>query len=61
MKQEYWLPDELRKAAHLLEGAASNLHTAFPHSNRSPHGATAVAAKAMIAAALECIKNAQPH
>lgn len=60
MRRDYWRPDELRHASRLLADAASNLHTAYPHSAAMPNSNTLPAVQAMIAAALECIRAAQP-
>lgn len=60
MARDYWREQYLRDAARLLNDAADNLHTSYPHSNSSPNSATLPAVLAMIAAAEQCIKEAQP-
>lgn len=60
MSRDWWTPDELTKAARLLQDAASNLHTTYPDSARYPRPSTLPAVKAMIEAAIDCIKAAQP-
>ncbi|MGB3042520.1 MAG: hypothetical protein WBB98_04980 [Xanthobacteraceae bacterium] len=60
MKRDYWQGDKLRKAAQLLTDADRNLHTSFPHSPARPDPTTLPAVVAMLSAAIECIKEAQP-
>jgi hypothetical protein len=60
MKRTWWTPKELHNAARLLEAAASNLDTSFPHSNSDPNPVTVPAVKAMIDGAIACIAAAQP-
>lgn len=60
MKRDYWQNDKLRKAAQLLTDADRNLHVSYPHTSFRPDPTTLPAVEAMIAAAIECIKEAQP-
>lgn len=60
MERDYWQPEKLRHAARLLSDAACNLHTTYPASASRPDPDTLPAVRAMIAAALECISEAQP-
>lgn len=60
MTRDYWRSQYLRDAARLLNDAADNLGTTHPHSNSSPNPTTLPAVLAMIAAAEQCIKAAQP-
>lgn len=61
MPGNYWCTDSLRHAARLLVDAANNLHTAYPHHATKPCPRTLPAVEAMIHAALECVRHAQPE
>lgn len=61
MTRDYWTPELLRDAARLLSDAATNLGTSYPHSKVTPNPVTLPAVQAMIAAAEDAIKAAQPH
>ena len=60
MARDYWQADKLRKAARLIEDAADNLYISYPHSPSRPDTKTLPAVQAMLDAAIECIKEAQP-
>lgn len=56
----YWKPDKLEKASKLLSDAAHHLYIYYPDSASRPDQTALPAVKAMIEAALEYIKQAQP-
>lgn len=59
-KRDYWTPAKLKDAARLLNDAADHLNTAYPYSQTRPNPDTLPAVKAMIDAAIECVKAARP-
>ena len=60
MPSKYWCDEDLRYAARLLNSAADNLITIYPHSDRRPHPQALTAVKVLLELALDTIARACP-
>jgi hypothetical protein len=54
MPKQYWCKEDLRYAARMLDSAADNLITTYPHSDIHPHPEGLTAVKALLESAYYC-------
>lgn len=60
MPGKHWCKEDLRFAARMLDSAADNLITTYPHSDIHPHPEGLTAVKALLESALGTIARACP-